>query len=183
MKRLIVLFTVLGLVLVGCSKNSTTQKVSLSNETDTIIEAMPEDMPVDFGFSILFGVGKKNEINTFNNTVTKDLIKNGTVTANVALTDEEMNEIYVRMKEVNIKEKKMFVPEPLNGSVCEQEPYEEDEWKITLNGETITHSISGTYCEPTDDGKQLRESRNFIFSKIKSKKVFIELPDSKGGYE
>lgn len=187
MKRFILLFIVIGLMLAGCSKNSTTQGNLPLNETDSTIQPMPEDMPNDFGFSVLFGIGKKNEVNTFKETVTKDLIEDGTATVNVALTQEEMNEIYERMKErmkeIKINEKKELVPEPINESICSQEPYEEDEWKITINGKTITHSVSGTYCEPTDDAKQLLELRKFVFSKIKSKEQYIGLPDSKGGYE
>ncbi len=183
MKRFLLLFIVIGLMLAGCSKNSTTQGDSPSNEPDSTIQAMPKAMPNDFGFSVLFGIGKKNEINTFNETVTKDLIEDGTTTVDIALTEEEMNEVYERMKEINIKETKELVPKPINDSICSQEPYEEDEWKITINGETITHSVSGTYCEPTDDAKQLLELRKFVFSKIKSKEQYIGLPGSKGGYD
>jgi len=183
MKRVILLFIVIGLMLAGCSKNSTTQEDSPSNETDSTIQAMPEDMPNDFGFSVLFGIGKKNKFNTFKETVTKDLIEDGTTTVDLVLTEEEMNEIYERMKEINIRETKELVPKPINDSICSQEPYEEDEWKITINGETITHSVSGTYCEPTNDAIQLIELRKFVLSKIESKEQYIELPDSKGGYD
>lgn len=183
MKRFNLLFIAIGLMLAGCSENSTTQGNLPLNETDSIIQPMPEDMPNDFGFSVLFGIGKKNEVNTFKEIVTKDLIEDGTATADVALTQVEMNEIYERMKEIKIKETKELIPDSINESICSQEPYEEDEWKITINGEIITHSVSGTYCDPTDDAKQLLELRKFVFSKIKSKEEYIKLPDSKGGYE
>lgn len=144
---------------------------------------MPEDMPNDFGFSIQFGVRKNNEINTFKGTVTKDLLADGTATAEVNLTDEELAAIYEKMKEINILETKNFIPDLIDGTICVQEPYEEDEWKITINGETSTHSFSGTYCKLTNDAKQLLELRNDVFSMIKDKEEYVELPESKGEYE
>ncbi|REB05176.1 hypothetical protein DVB69_15540 [Sporosarcina sp. BI001-red] len=183
MKKFTLLIVVVALVLVGCIKNFTNPKDSSSKETGSPIQIMSEDMPNDFGFSISFGIGKNNEVNTFTDTVTKDLIEDGTITTDVALTDEEMSEIYEKMKEVNITEPKDFSPEPINGSMCEQSPFEEDEWKITMNGETITHSVSGKHCEPTYDAQHLLELRNFIVSKIRSKKEYIVLPEAKGGYD
>ncbi|CAM3064137.1 membrane lipoprotein lipid attachment site-containing protein [Filibacter tadaridae] len=185
MKKLIS-FILFVFVLSACNqlnKDSNEVDVSRSNETGSTVQAMPEDMPNDFGFSIQFGVGKNNEINTFKGTVTKDLITDGTATADVTLTDEEMDGVYEKMKEINIVETKKFTPKPINGTICTQEPYEEDEWKITINGENITQTVSGAYCEPTDDAKQLLELRNYVFSIIRSKEQYIELPESKGGYK
>lgn len=154
-----------------------------SIESGSTVQTIPEDMPEDFGFSIRFGVGKNNEINTFEDTVTKDLIEEGTATVNVTLTEEEMNEIYEKMKLVNIVEIKNFIPEPINGNICAIEPYEEDLWEILINGETITQYVSDAYCEPTNDTTQLIDLRNYVFSLIKSKEEYIILPESKGGYE
>lgn len=179
-------FLLLILILNACTpvltesdkKNgTTTQEDALASQT------MPENMPDDFGFSVQFGMGKNNEINTFKSTVTKDLIVDGTATANIAFANEEMAEIYEKMRQVRISEMKNFIPEPVNGSICMIEPYEEDEWKIIVNGETITHSVSGIYCDPTSDAKQLVELRNFVFNKIKSKDDYKSLPDARGGYE
>lgn len=85
-------------------------------------------MPEDFGFSIQYGVGKKNEIDTFKGIVIKDLVDNGTAKANITLSDKEMFEIYEKMKDINVLEKKKF------NSKCELEPYEETEWKIIIDG-------------------------------------------------
>ena len=185
MLKKLIFFILFTFVLSACNQlneDSNEVDVARSNETGSTVQTMPVGMPNDFGFSIQFGVGKSNEINTFEDTVTKDLITDGTVTADVTLTDEEMDGIYEKMKEVNIVEPKNFTPEPINGTICTKEPHEEDEWKITINGETITHSVSGAYCEPTNDAKQLIELRNYVFSIIRSKEEYKELPESKGGY-
>lgn len=145
--------------------------------------SMPEDMPDDFDFSLQFGVGENNEINTFEGTVTKDLIADGTATTEITLTEEEMKAIYERMKEINVVETKEFTPELVNGTMCNIEPHEDDEWKIIINGETITHSVSGSYCDPTDDTEQLVKLRNYVFGIIRGKEAYQELPNTKGGYE
>ena len=166
----------------GCQQND--EEGALNNELYKSVNTqnMPKDMPNDFDFSIQFGVQKKNEINTFEGTVTKDLIADGTATTELNLTEEEMQDIYGKMQEINIAETKGFTPEPVNGVVCMQRPYEKDKWKIIINGETFTHLISGENCEPTNDAKQLIELRNYVFNIIKSKDEYKSLPESKGGY-
>lgn len=145
--------------------------------------SMPENMPDDFDFSVQFGVGKNNEINTFGGTVTKDLIADGTATTEVTLTEEEMKAVYEKMKEINIVETKEFTPEPVNGTMCNIELHEDDEWEIIIDGETITHSVSGAYCDPTEDAEQLIGLRDDVFSIIRGKEAYKELPDAKGGYD
>lgn len=144
--------------------------------------SMPENMPDDFNFSIQFGIGKKNEVNTFNHTVTKDLINNGTVKIDIHLTKEEMNTIYEKMKQINIVEDKLLKSAPINGIVCGKTPFVEDEWTVTINGETITQYFSDKHCELTDDANQLLELRQFILDIVKSKKEYIDLPEPEGGY-
>lgn len=177
-RSLFLIIFFLTIVLVGCQPNGNGVVHSSSGSTSTV-QKMPIKMPSDFNFSISFGVTKKNEINTFKGTVTKDLISDGTKTINLKFNDEEMKAIYEKMREIKIHEKKDFI---LIGG-CSQEPYGEDEWKIQINGETITHDISGEYCDRTDDAKQLIELRYYIFNIVKSKDAYKSLPKPNGGYE
>lgn len=174
---------VLAIILVACTETTSENEPSSSNKANSSSQTMPDDMPDDFGFSVSFGYGMKDEINTFNGTVTKDLIADGTVTVDLVLTDAEMLEVYKKMKEIGVTNPKQFTPKPIIGESCEQEPYEEDEWKIVIDGETIEHHISGKYCEPTEDAKQFYALRNFVFSKMKNKDEYIELPEASGGYD
>lgn len=161
----------LALLLIGCESNE------MSMESSNAV--MPAEMPSDFDFKVQFGVMKKNEINTFDNTITKDLIADGTVKVNLPLTLEEKTKIYEKMKEVNITEKKELIPK----TNCMKKPFSEDEWMITINGETINHYISEEYCDTTDDAKQLIELRNYIFTLVKSKEEYKSLPEANGWYE
>ena len=91
-----------------------------------------------------FGVQSKNEINTFDNIVIKDLIAEGTASTEISFTKEEMKKIYQKMREINIMEPKELIPEKIN---CMQTPYGEDKWKIKLNGETQTLYWNDEYLE------------------------------------
>ena len=165
-------------MLVGCQTNGDEVVVHSSGNTGTV-EKMPEIMPNDFNFSVSFGIGKKNEINTFNGTVTKDLITDGTKTISLMFSKEEMQAIYEKMKEIKIHEPKEFIPK----KGCHKEPFEEDEWTIQIRGKTITLSISWEYCDQTEDATKFLNLRNYIFNLVKSKDAYKSLPNPSGGYE
>lgn len=167
MKQVTFLLFIFTLFLSGCG---------LKNDTKDV---MPEEMPSDFGFSVKFGVGKKNEFNTFEGIVTKDLVADGTATINLPLTIEEKAKIYEKMKNINIISMKELTPK----TECMTKPYSEDEWKITINGEKITPYISGAYCEKANDENKLIDLRNYIRNIVQSKVEYKKLPEATGGYE
>ncbi|WP_219834008.1 hypothetical protein [Paenibacillus sp. R14(2021)] len=143
---------------------------------------MPSEMPSNFDFTVTFGVGEvnKNEINTYDGTVTKDLITRGTATAQLALTLEEKRAIYAKMREVNIMGLQDLVPDNLN---CDQTPYNEDSWQIRVNGETHTWTWSDRHCKVTKDAKQLLALRTFIQQMVENKEAYNALPEAEGGYD
>lgn len=63
---------------------------------------MPDEMPNDFSFSLKYGVGALNEINTFEDTYTKDLVNDGTITTELKLTKKELKMIYNEMKRIEL---------------------------------------------------------------------------------
>lgn len=140
--------------------------------------SMPEEMPEDFNFSVEHGYNKNNEINTYDGTMTKDLIENGRATANLTLSDEDMAKIYEKMKNINILAQKKFK----SNSNCGVDPHTEMEWKITINGETVTHYIKEE-CVPTKDAKAFESLLNTIFTRVENTEAYQELPEAVGGYD
>ncbi|WP_341347925.1 hypothetical protein [Paenibacillus sp. FSL H3-0469] len=167
------------LLLAGCNTNKDTQP---NPEQPELLGEMPEEMPADFDFLVRYGYGEvtKNEINTYHNTVVKDLIMNGTATADITLTEDEMRSIYERMRDIRIMGKLELVP--LKQS-CAVVPYEEDSWRITVNGFTRNWSWSGENCELTEDAEQLLELRTFIAEIVAVKEEYQALPEADGGYD
>lgn len=168
MKQLLVSLFIIVLWIGGCEDGK-----------ELVTSKMPDEIPSDFNFKLNFGVLGKNEVNTFEGTITKDLIENGTAIAKITFTDSELDAIYQKMKEINIVEEKKLIP----NTACSQEPYSIDQWEITINGESYTHLVSGEYCELTNDAEQLIQLRNFVFNIVKQKEEYKKLPEAVGGYE
>lgn len=163
------------LILSGCGNDIPSEHIDLESKNN-----MPEKIPSDFEFSVQFGIQSKNEINTFKNFVRKDLIVDGTARTEIFFTQEEMERIYQKMREINIMESKELIPDK---SSCMQTPYGEDKWRIQLNDEIITFHWSGEFCDRTEDAWDLIELRDYIFSIVKNKEAFVNLPDAVGGYD
>lgn len=144
-------------------------------------DTMPAAMPSDFNFSVSYGYGDntKNAIDTYEDTVIKDLIMNGAATAKIALSDEEMREIYAKMREIDIMAAKKLPKK--NG--CFRTPSNEESWKVTINGETTTYTWTDEYCDMTEDADRLLELRRFIQGIVEAKEAYKALPASEGGYD
>ncbi|MDF9840580.1 hypothetical protein M2105_001579 [Paenibacillus sp. PastF-1] len=153
--------------------SSTTSHTSVTGQ-------MPETMPADFAFSVRFGITGKNEINTFNGTVTKDLVVKGTAQAELVLTDSEMADIYARLRTINIYRELKLEPDMKN---CAKTPFGEEHWQIRLDGEERSFYWDEENCEITADAEQLKELRSYIFELVKSKPAYLELPEAVGGYD
>lgn len=168
-----------ALVIAGCSTNKDAQPAP---EQPEVLGEMPEEMPADFDFLVRYGYGEvnKNEINTYQDTVVKDLIMNGTATADIMLTEDEMRSIYERMRAIHIMGKLELVPLKQG---CAVVPYQEDSWRITVNGFTRNWSWSGENCELTADAEQLLELRTFIADIVAGKEEYQALPEAEGGYD
>lgn len=59
------------------------------------VKKTPPKLPFNLIFK--YGIGMKNELNTFEGTYTKDMIMNPSITIDFSLSDEELNKIYKRM--------------------------------------------------------------------------------------
>ncbi|WP_201003456.1 hypothetical protein [Paenibacillus glycanilyticus] len=168
MFRILVILSIAFAFLAGCSKE--THKIQL-----------PEEMPEDFRFSISFGYGEdhKNEINTYNGTITKDLVTKGTASAALTFSNDELKTIYGKMKDIAILDEKQF---PQKGN-CSQTPSSTDSWKITVNGETKILSWTNEYCDMTKDANDLLELRSYIQKIVEEKDAYKALPAAEGGYD
>jgi hypothetical protein len=157
------------LLVTGCgSKNATG-------------DTMPAAMPNDFNFTVSYGYGEntKNVIDTYEDTVIKDLIMNGAATANIALSEDEMREIYAKMRAVDIMAEKKLPKE----KGCFQTPSNEESWKVTVNGETTTFTWTDEYCDMTEDADRLLALRKFIQGIVEGKEAYKALPAAEGAYD
>lgn len=175
MRQLLVPFLIImSLMLPGCHSNDES-----NSPTHVESSVMPKKMPDDFAFSVSYGVGSKNIIDTYKGTVVKDLIAAGTAEADVTFSKEEMETIYQRMLDIDVLGNKKFIDK----TNCLREPHGDDYWDIRVNGSKKDIHISDEYCELTEDAKQFIELRNFIIDIVEGKEEYIALPATEGGYE
>jgi hypothetical protein len=165
-KRIILAIAGALLIMTGCGSKET---------------AMPIEMPSDYNFSVRYGYGDmtKNEINTYEDTVTKDLIMNGAATARLIISEDEMRDIYAKMREIDIMAAKKLPKK----KGCFRTPSNEENWKITVNGETMTFAWTDEYCDMTEDANQLLELRKYIQNIVEDTEAYQALPEAEGGYD
>jgi hypothetical protein len=145
---------------------------------------MPKEMPIDFEFSLKYGTYGKKKIDTFNDTVVKDLVEDGTIKANIQLSKSEMERIYKKMREsgifgeINLKEK----PDKKDAYCSGVEPPNYTKWRIKADGEIITVNYNSAFCK-TEDLEKLKKLEHYIHEEILMKnEEFLKLPESSGGY-
>jgi len=158
---------------------SLTWLTALTVGCSTAQDQMPKVMPDDFAFSIQYGVGSKNLIDSFKGVAVKDLISAGTAEAKINFTQEELQRIYDQMAKINI----LGALDLTQASNCRVEPHGVDIWHIQINGVEKTFQWSGEYCDTTKDIQKLRDLRNFIVDIVKAKNEYQALPDAEGAYE
>ncbi|SEN35762.1 hypothetical protein [Paenibacillus sp. OV219] len=177
------LLAVMLLLLSSCGEKGNTEIKEAAPEKMEHVE-MQDEMPSEFDFSVSFGYGEinKNEVNTYTDTVTKDLIVKGSATADLTLSADEMASIYAKMKAIDIMDITIKAHEP-STTTCEQTPYGEDKWKITIDGATREFSWTDRYCGVSDEALKLKQLRMDIMKIVQAREEYKALPDSEGGYD
>ncbi|TMW72829.1 hypothetical protein [Alteribacter natronophilus] len=138
---------------------------------------MPDEKPDDFNFSLHFGYGAQNELNTFEDTFTKDLIEDGQVTTEMVLTDEEMERIYTNMREADV----LGVSDNTEGSTC-SDPHHSYQLVLQADGEEFRDSWN-TSCE-TEATTRWESFMDFLVSDIiEPRPEYQALPEPTGGYD
>ncbi|QHW34070.1 hypothetical protein GZH47_26940 [Paenibacillus rhizovicinus] len=174
---------VLVVLLSGCGAEEHTNTAATGNperQAGVQLNEMPSEMPDDFDFKVRYGYGMKDEIDTYENTVTKDLIVKGSATADLVFSDSEMRTIYAKMKAINIMQLKEL--NPINPG-CGQIPYDQASWTITIAGETKTLTWSGEHCSLTASAKKLLELQTYIAGIVRATDAYKAMPAAEGGYD
>ncbi|MBU9712634.1 hypothetical protein [Evansella tamaricis] len=153
----------------------------LKSETDDY--NMPEVRPESFNFHIQYGVNKRNEVNTFDHVIVKDLVMDGTASIEFYFSKEELDEIYEKFMKADVFSQKTFEVE-MN---CGMEPYEHYYLKVAIdeNGETYTaeYEFTDQYCVLTEDGNKLKGIIQLINGMVRDTEEYQSLPPAEGGYD
>lgn len=129
-----------------------------------------------FEFSLKYGVGQKNEINTMEKKLVKDLVIDGVAEVkDFEFTKEERALIYKKMVLANFLTEKHFT----NG--CKQKPSGPYTLKIQINSKTLDYTWEN--CESSKDGLVMTELVNEIIEIVRAKDEYKSLPPASGAYE
>ncbi|KAB2336100.1 DUF4362 domain-containing protein [Cytobacillus depressus] len=129
-----------------------------------------------FDFHLKYGFNKKNEVDTVNQKLIKDL-QNGEI---VAVSDfqfgrNELNQIYKAMILANF-----FAEKKLTTS-CNKEPHESYDLTVWINGGE--RHFEWSECDKSKHGLQMKKMKNDIIQVIQENETYKSLPPVKGSYE
>lgn len=139
---------------------------------------------LDAGFSFVFkyGVTLRNELDTFNGTYTKDMILAPSITINLNLSGEELNQILSKMEEIDFFNYPDVFEVPPSELTQVVTPYTKYYFKVRYGSYTKELRWDDEIRNPNEQADRLRELINLIRSIIESKDEYKKLPEPKGGY-
>ncbi|PYZ97630.1 hypothetical protein CR205_03275 [Alteribacter lacisalsi] len=144
-----------------------------AGETSTL----PDEKPDDFAFSLQYGVMASNELNTFDDTFTKDLIDDGQETTRMLLSEEEMTQIYEEIKAAGV----LDVADEMDGTRC-SEPHNSYELVLQAEGEQYEKSWN-TSCENKATAAW-EAFMDFLETDIfQPRPEYQAMPETSGGYD
>ena len=145
----------------------------------------PQPAPKDFNIIFKYGVGAKNELDTFAGTYTRDMIGPPFfITVDLVLSKEELNKIYNKMVDIVFfgYPDKFSVPVPPGGSVTTITPYVSYYFKVTSGTGVKELRWDDEIKNQNDQAAKLRELIKVIRDIIESKPEYKKLPNPTSAY-
>lgn len=134
----------------------------------------PAGKPTNFNLIFKYGVGAKNELNTFNQTYTHDMVIDPLITVKMKLSDNELNGIYQKLNDLNLFNEST---EPEGNMMVT--PCPSYYLKVQINSEQKELSWDNCRGKISDKFQQFSD---YIIQIIGLKEEFKKLPPPRGGY-
>ena len=131
--------------------------------------------PSDFNFIFKYGVGAKNELNTFNQTFTKDMIVDTPITINLKLTDDEVKSVFEKINDLKLFDRN-YPPAAEGIEVTPCDNY----YLMIQTGDTQRELLWNDCRGEIKD--QRKEFTDYVKQIIESKEEYKKLPEPSGGY-
>lgn len=132
-------------------------------------------------FNVVFkwGSGAKNELNTYNSSITKDLVINGTVTTTLVLSKEELDGLQQKIIEMNLFD----YPDSFPDSTIRRMTPQGDYYIEVQNG-NVTKQVSWNSNSevPSSMQEDLDTLREYITTLVKQTPEYQALPEAVGAY-
>jgi hypothetical protein len=167
LKPIIVLFIVICSLVIGeCS-------------SPTIQNEMP-----DFNFLLKYGVGGRNEMNTFHGTLTKDLIVDSSITISFRLSNDELSVIRDRLYSIRFFDYPDTMKTQHKGRHIKKFVAPHDTYFLRVQLGTQTKAVFWEDSDLSDDARAiaLRSTIKLIRGIIETRPEYQRLPKARGGY-
>lgn len=144
-------------------------------QSNTQPQNLPTGETSNFNFIFRYGIGAKNELNTFSKTYTKDMVVDPSVTIKFELTNNELAGIYKKISDLKLLERN---EEPTEGNMLVT-PCSSYYLKVQID--STQKELSWNNCRGKISDK-FQQFTNYIISIIESREEYKKLPIPKGGY-
>lgn len=159
----------IGLMIVGFG---VFKQLSVSSQDS------PDNELIDFNLVFRYGVGAKNELNTFDQTYTKDMIIDPPITVGMRLSNDELKGIYKKINDLELFNESVK-PIEENGMVGMVTPCSGYHLKVQVNSEQKELSWDDCHGRVNDKFHQFID---YVIQIIESKEEYKKLPERRGGY-
>ncbi len=164
----LLLFVMIGVV-------AYTQEHQKTQSSDT-----EQSISISFNLIFKYGVGARNELNTFDGTFTKDMIVDDPITIPLELTSAELEGIRQKIDELNLfKEQKTYQGDTFTMvSPCSS-------YDLSVESGGVQKRLTWDCEKPTGNSSENPELDTFaeyIRSIVESKEAYKKLPEPQGGY-
>ncbi len=134
----------------------------------------PAGNQTNFNIIFKYGVGAKNELNTFNQTYTKDMVMDPPITINLKLSDSELMGIYQKINDLKLFDESTEPEENIMVTPCSSYYL-----KVQINSEQ--KELSWDDCQGKINEK-FQQFSTYIIQIIESKEEYKKLPTPRGAY-
>ncbi|WP_052380617.1 DUF4362 domain-containing protein [Paenibacillus camerounensis] len=130
----------------------------------------------DFGFVLQYGVNRRNEINTLEQRLVKDLQDGRTVEASdFRLPHAKLQSIYRELVLAGYMQDKTLT------EACNRKPAVTYALLVEMNGNE--RNFAWSECDQSADGKVMTALAQSIISEVQESELYQALPETKGYYE
>ncbi len=136
----------------------------------------------DVDLILKYGVAARNELNTFNDTFTKDLILDGTITTRLVLAPADFDSIEAHLLAIGLFDYPDTFVVPTGDTVVSITPYESYFLKLRRGSQWKQVYWEDSIISSDLQAAELREALTYIRKLVESKPEYKQLPRARGGY-
>jgi hypothetical protein len=161
---------------------SCTQTTPVS-DTGSFLSQISNNQARSFNILFRYGIESRNQLNTFDDTFTKDLISDGTVTTHMRMSQPELDSIKARLVQIGFfSYPDTFVVHPTDSVNYFHIPYSTYVFTVFHDHYFKNLFWQDSRIAADDRAKKFRDAIAYITTIVTSRREYKVLPPARGGY-